>query len=440
MEALNTSQLPQWKQDQIMIDGLTRKVEQLTSQLEKQSVAHKKDTQAVRDENDYLNHCAGEILGRLGTLPDTIAGQIRSTTGKVTAQLEEKTAAMVESTHHCSATADAMKTHPPTINASVGKSLDGSHAAFSANMASDRQASEACHEAARENLNGLKQAESKFDSSISIGTKGLMTLASAMHEGVVATCDEENNFAAWTREQFDDQTGQQKHISALTLATGQGVQRTELAMEAGINSSTQSQTLLRAGIRDTASSLGNEMGSVDQQAGAYVQETIQRDTGEPMTRNQCSYPTAFAKNPPYETTLAHKAAAWSHETSVTSGGKVAGKGTDFPGSIGAEDWSGALEDTKDVLLDDADAEALALAERMSDTEEYEGLYEGEMGGEAPPASPGARKRALPRRPSTGSLSEMHVTTISEQKKREPKTATVKTATKSKRRGVNASRR
>jgi hypothetical protein len=37
MQALNISQMPQWKQDQIVIDGLTRKVEQLQLQLERQA-------------------------------------------------------------------------------------------------------------------------------------------------------------------------------------------------------------------------------------------------------------------------------------------------------------------------------------------------------------------------------------------------------------------
>ena len=54
MEAMNISQLPRWKQDQIVIDGLTRRVEALINQLDKQSKAHKNETKALKEVG---THC-----------------------------------------------------------------------------------------------------------------------------------------------------------------------------------------------------------------------------------------------------------------------------------------------------------------------------------------------------------------------------------------------
>ena len=57
MEALNISQLPRWKQDEIMIDGLTRRVQTLVDQLSHQEKCHKEETDELRNKNDVL---AGE--------------------------------------------------------------------------------------------------------------------------------------------------------------------------------------------------------------------------------------------------------------------------------------------------------------------------------------------------------------------------------------------
>jgi hypothetical protein len=59
MQALNVSQLPKWKRDEIMIDGLTRRVQQLLDQLALQDRVHKEDMDdmvaqrnALQAEND----------------------------------------------------------------------------------------------------------------------------------------------------------------------------------------------------------------------------------------------------------------------------------------------------------------------------------------------------------------------------------------------------
>lgn len=54
MEALNISQLPRWKQDEIMIDGLTRRVQQLLDQLESQEKCHKEEVDELRNKNSAL--------------------------------------------------------------------------------------------------------------------------------------------------------------------------------------------------------------------------------------------------------------------------------------------------------------------------------------------------------------------------------------------------
>lgn len=54
MEALNISQLPRWKQDEIMIDGLTRRVQALMADLESQAQFHKEEMQELRNTNTAL--------------------------------------------------------------------------------------------------------------------------------------------------------------------------------------------------------------------------------------------------------------------------------------------------------------------------------------------------------------------------------------------------
>ena len=54
MEALNISQLPRWKQDEIVIDGLTRRVQALMLDLETQSKIHKEEVEELQNENAAL--------------------------------------------------------------------------------------------------------------------------------------------------------------------------------------------------------------------------------------------------------------------------------------------------------------------------------------------------------------------------------------------------
>eukprot|EP00040_Diaphanoeca_grandis_P036411 m.232044 g.232044 ORF g.232044 m.232044 type:complete len:1131 (-) comp33613_c0_seq8:3838-7230(-) len=54
MEALNISQLPRWKQDEIMIDGLTRRVQALVSDLAQQDKIHKEEMNEVKNANIAL--------------------------------------------------------------------------------------------------------------------------------------------------------------------------------------------------------------------------------------------------------------------------------------------------------------------------------------------------------------------------------------------------
>lgn len=69
MEALNISQLPQWKQDQIVIAGLTKRVEELLGQLEEQARNHKEDTLTLRQENRRLLKNQEILCDQLRLLP-----------------------------------------------------------------------------------------------------------------------------------------------------------------------------------------------------------------------------------------------------------------------------------------------------------------------------------------------------------------------------------
>lgn len=54
MEALNISQLPRWKQDEIMIDGLTRRVQQLMDDLTSQDKMHREEMQEISNQKAAL--------------------------------------------------------------------------------------------------------------------------------------------------------------------------------------------------------------------------------------------------------------------------------------------------------------------------------------------------------------------------------------------------
>lgn len=54
MEALNISQLPRWKQDEIMIDGLTRRVQHLVDDMEKMRQFHHEEMVELQNERDTL--------------------------------------------------------------------------------------------------------------------------------------------------------------------------------------------------------------------------------------------------------------------------------------------------------------------------------------------------------------------------------------------------
>lgn len=54
MEALNITQLPRWKQDEIVIDGLTRRVQALMLDLDTQAKIHKEEVQELQNENAAL--------------------------------------------------------------------------------------------------------------------------------------------------------------------------------------------------------------------------------------------------------------------------------------------------------------------------------------------------------------------------------------------------
>eukprot|EP00045_Choanoeca_perplexa_P015628 m.199433 g.199433 ORF g.199433 m.199433 type:complete len:142 (-) comp17043_c0_seq59:1907-2332(-) len=54
MEALNISQLPRWKQDEIIIDGLTRRVQQLVEDMDSMKRMHFEDMRDLKHERDDL--------------------------------------------------------------------------------------------------------------------------------------------------------------------------------------------------------------------------------------------------------------------------------------------------------------------------------------------------------------------------------------------------
>eukprot|EP00051_Salpingoeca_urceolata_P019076 m.273863 g.273863 ORF g.273863 m.273863 type:complete len:1122 (+) comp19342_c1_seq5:82-3447(+) len=63
MEALNISQLPRWKQDEIMIDGLTRRVQQLQDDIAKMKVWREEEVNELKSEKAALQNRNAELKG-----------------------------------------------------------------------------------------------------------------------------------------------------------------------------------------------------------------------------------------------------------------------------------------------------------------------------------------------------------------------------------------
>jgi len=68
MEALNISQLPRWKQDEIIINGLTRQNEMLRKDLERQAKAHTEELQELENENEHLKEHNANLEGQIRRL------------------------------------------------------------------------------------------------------------------------------------------------------------------------------------------------------------------------------------------------------------------------------------------------------------------------------------------------------------------------------------
>jgi kinesin family protein 11 len=68
MEALNISQLPRWKQDEIIINGLTRQNEMLRNDLERQAKAHQEELQELENENSALKEENSNLQGEIRRL------------------------------------------------------------------------------------------------------------------------------------------------------------------------------------------------------------------------------------------------------------------------------------------------------------------------------------------------------------------------------------
>lgn len=66
MEALNISQLPRWKQDEIVIDGLTRRVQQLEADMQDMQKMHREDMQELQNERDALRQANEQLQRDLG--------------------------------------------------------------------------------------------------------------------------------------------------------------------------------------------------------------------------------------------------------------------------------------------------------------------------------------------------------------------------------------
>lgn len=103
----------------------------------------------------------------------------------------------------------------------------------------------------------------------------------------------------------------------------------------------------------------------------YVVQDIVRDTQQSPAKKGYTYPHEYAATDPYADILADVPDDWSREVNILEGKSDQGRGTDYPGELGADDGSGLLESTADKPRAVDKAKVIDEAAYMSSPEDYE---------------------------------------------------------------------
>eukprot|EP00039_Didymoeca_costata_P004849 m.76581 g.76581 ORF g.76581 m.76581 type:complete len:888 (+) comp12565_c0_seq2:258-2921(+) len=370
MEALNISQQPRWKQDQIMIDGLTRKVDQLTMLLEKQSEAHARDTKALRDENKFLNDCVESIVTKLGAFGQFVEKRINTHTNENIAR--DKSA--------CDKAQGAVKSILEACRSSHEKSSEQNKQLQNSVLDSRENMLKGIEEIKQDSSTSYEQSKLKTKqmgntvtetvSAMALGTEALNKMAITLSKQTEEACAEEAKFASWARNQFGTMTGQSKELER----DAELMEGNMIIQEDRINDATEKllgkNTLVASKMAKGIENAENEITEQENSVKRFVNEEFKRDAAEEIKRKQYDHPHKFDATAEYAVILADNKVGWSIENDINQGVLEPGLKTDYPGEKGPQDVSGIIEETREIQVSADDSTQLERAARESEAEEY----------------------------------------------------------------------
>jgi kinesin family protein 11 len=392
MQALNISQMPQWKQDQIMIDGLTRKVGQLHTQLERQAEAHAVENKAVREENVYLKACIEGIMARMGNMNAEVESRLTIGQTKAADRTDAIFASLQEAVSASAAAQEIIRAENAVAGQTLASTMANAAQSFHMNMAVTLAENEASHQNAAAKITSFQEQIGGCQQDLSIGTNAVINLTQAKHEQTVLGCAESQKFVEWTGEQFAGFTNEEADLAAQASLLQTGIQTHGDMVQSNVVSLAATQSNANAALTTGIVDINTVLTAADQEAAVFVSKHFQRDTQDPPGRKEYGFPQTFEKTPAYTTILSETPSAWSREARIEAGAAEPGQGIDYPGEMGAEDRSGVLEESGDVERHAADhSDAMEDAARDSDEEEYQGEAEELM----EPTSPKRRSSSAP---------------------------------------------
>lgn len=370
MCALNISQLPQQKQDQLLIAGLTRKVEQLQALLTEQSKSHQLDTAMLRTENVQLRRRELRLADQLKQLPRQLAeitlSFVRSAKGRsdqFAATMNKNFASLATSAIGINRTAKKVADHNQELSSWRTVDHDGV-CAEKKNMETVKVLTAEC--AARVMTHSCWAAKS-IDASIT----GLSNLAKG-HTSRTEAWVTANEVAAASAAATAAELG-----TAAELIVGASTESLLGAVKAHGDENDNHAAAVMLAADQNAMAFTKQVEVLDagcddamrQEPLRFIRDDLQRDVGVIPEKKTYDYPVSFSKTPASEVVLTESLESWNREVAIKEKKIAAGPGVDYPGIPGGADDSiplGPSTEGYGITKDQARRVAEALADSDDD--------------------------------------------------------------------------
>eukprot|EP00041_Stephanoeca_diplocostata_P012776 m.215126 g.215126 ORF g.215126 m.215126 type:complete len:928 (+) comp19083_c0_seq11:169-2952(+) len=373
MEALNISQLPQWKQDQIVIAGLTKRVEELLGNLDEQARNHKQDTMSLRQENRRLLKTHEILSDQLTALPGFLQSLV--TTQVLNSRVRQ----------------DALWTSAVTVLKSAEEAagdeqreITGHIAHLAEHNAAKLKLDQSDASASRQAVAELQEDIAHINHDTCAGLTAIddtQATATAIVDRLSGTLgDQTKAFVKNTSADLRQRTQEtERRLSAtnetIGRLTGDVINKatTQLGVRAhAIDALCEQQSTQHTGVLAIAAAATAGADNALNATTHFVCDEFTRDTSMPLQHRDIQYPKEFAATASYDTILtSFKDDPWSTEVLINRGDLVAGEGTDYRGLLGERDASGIITETADVDLDIAAGLVIGAAQADSDTDAYD---------------------------------------------------------------------